>query len=131
VLTPADLRGEALVVFPRSVSPSVYDLWLAELKEAGYEWESLIEAGGMTVRDLLIAVAETEAVTLGPFSYPEDSLMEGLELEARWLDPPVAMADTALAWAANPPRQLSDVLMRIREFARELRQTHNPATQLD
>jgi DNA-binding transcriptional LysR family regulator len=130
VLTPADLRSEALVVFPRSVNPPVYDVWLGELEEAGYEWESLIEAGEMTVRDLLLAASERQAVTFAPFSYREESLMQVLELEARWLDPPVAMADTAVAWAADPPRQLANVLMRIREVARELRQSQDLARKV-
>lgn len=131
VLTPADLRGEDLVIFPRSVNPSIYDVWLADLRAAGYEWDSLIEAGGMNVRDLMIAAAETEAVTLGPFSYPEESLTQVLELEARWLDPPVAMADTYLAWAANPPKHLAAVLSRIRQFAQALYQSQTAVQQLD
>jgi DNA-binding transcriptional LysR family regulator len=123
VLTPADLRRETLVIFPRALNPSVYDLWLAELMGAGYEWESLIEAGGITARDLLIAAAETKAITLGPLSYRDERLMQVLELEARWLDPPVAMADMSLVWPANPPRHLASILTRIRELARELRGT--------
>jgi DNA-binding transcriptional LysR family regulator len=122
VLTPADLHRETLVTFPRALNPSVYDLWLNRLMEAGYEWESVIEAGGITSRDLLIAAAETQAVTLGPLSYRDEILMQRLELEARWLDPPVAMADMSLVWAANPPRHLASIVTRVRELARELRQ---------
>lgn len=130
-LTPADLRGEVLVVFPRSVSPSLYDSLLSELKQAGYEWKSLVEAGEMTVRDLLIAAAESKAVTLGPRSYSEDTLMRALDLEARWLDPPVALAETSIAWPADPPKALVGVLARVRELARDLHQSQNPATSGD
>jgi hypothetical protein len=111
-----------LVIFPRALNPSIYDLWLTGLIEAGYEWESLIEAGGITTRDLLVAAAETQAITLGPLSYRDELLMQRLELEARWLDPPVAMADMSLVWATNPPRHLANIVSRVRDLARELRQ---------
>jgi DNA-binding transcriptional LysR family regulator len=122
VLTPDDLRREPLVVFPQSASPAAQGRWLEQLQAAGYEWQSLIEAGGTTARDLLIAAAEAEAVALGPLSYKDDPLMAVLQLEARWLSPTLCLPETAVAWAARPARPLRPTLHAVREIAVRLHQ---------
>lgn len=121
VLTPADLRGATLVIFPRAGNPALLAELEAQFRAGGYEFAEVVEAGGMTVRDVLVMVAEREALTLGPFSFKDDSVMDALKLHACWLEPPLSTPETVVAWKPNPPEQLGPVLSAVREVAKQIR----------
>jgi len=121
VLTPPDLRNEALVVFPRSVNPIGLELWLASVRKGGYDFAGVIEASGLTSRDLFLSVREHNAVLLGPRWYELNGDLEALGLVVRPLDPPLAMWKTVVAWSTDPAQSLAPLLAAVREAARELR----------
>lgn len=123
VVTPADLRHETLMVGPRTSNPAVYDRWMAGAKELGYEWGAIAEAGGTTVRDLFLAVAESGAVALSRPSAKEDPTSHAVGIESRPLDPPLSWPPTRLAWLADPPRHLRGVIEAARKIGRDLRRT--------
>jgi DNA-binding transcriptional LysR family regulator len=127
-LSPRDLEREVLVVFPQSAGLGAHNRWLDLLGSAGYRFAEVREAGGIHARDLVLAVAEEIGVALAPASLAEISDAGGLVVR-RELDPPVSMPDTVVAWRADPPPQLKQVLSTVREVARELRTTTKASGQ--
>ena len=123
VLTPVDLGSERLVVFPRSSNPAGFDRWMARVEKAGYRPEALVEAGGVSARDLLVAVAETGGIAFSPSAFKEDGLMDALELETRSIDPPLSTPETVVMWHAKPSKQLRAIVKNVCEIARELRRS--------
>jgi DNA-binding transcriptional LysR family regulator len=124
VLGPAELEQEVLVVFPQSASLAAHDRWLALLERSGYRFAGIREAGGTHPRDLLLAVAERRGVILAPASLADVTGAGGL-VARRELDPPVTLANTVVAWRADPPDRLTEVLAVVRQIARELRNAHS------
>ncbi|TMK94978.1 MAG: LysR family transcriptional regulator [Actinobacteria bacterium] len=120
VLGPADLEQEVLVVFPQTASLAPHDRWLALLERAGYRFAGVREAGGTHPRDLLLAVAGRLGVVLAPASLAGVS-DAGALVARRELDPPVALANTVVAWQADPPERLRETLAVVRDIARALR----------
>ena len=120
VLGPADLEQEVLVVFPQTASLAPHDRWLALLERAGYRFAGVREAGGTHPRDLLLAVAGRLGVVLAPASLAGVS-DAGALVARRELDPPVALANTVVAWRADPPERLRETLAVVRDIARALR----------
>jgi hypothetical protein len=129
VLEPADLAGETLITFPREPNPPLYDHFLSSFGEAGYNFKSVEEAGGLNARDLMVAVAERSGVALWP------EIGEGSELStivvARSLDPPVTMPDTVIAWAKLPERLPGSVIENMRDLADALRGASDPDAEPD
>ena len=119
-LGPADLKQEVLVVFPQTASLASHDRWLTLLERAGYRFAGIREAGGTHPRDLLLAVAERFGVVLAPASLGDVS-DAGALVARRGLDPPVTLANTVVAWRADPPERLRETLAVVRDIARELR----------
>jgi DNA-binding transcriptional LysR family regulator len=124
VLGPADLAQEALVVFPQAASVAPHERWLALLERAGYRFARVREAGGTDPRDLLLAVAGRLGVMLAPASVADVSDAGALVVR-RELDPPIALANTVVAWRGDPPARLQETLVVVREIARELRAAAN------
>jgi DNA-binding transcriptional LysR family regulator len=120
VLGPADLAQEVLVVFPQAASVAPHDRWLALLGRAGYRFARVREAGGTDPRDLLLAVAGRLGVMLAPASLADVS-DAGAIVARRELDPPVTLANTVVAWRADPPERLRETLAVVRDIARGLR----------
>jgi DNA-binding transcriptional LysR family regulator len=120
VIGPAELRHEVLVVFPQTSSLEPHSRWLALLERAGYRFAGVREAGGTHPRDLLLAVAERLGVVLAPASLADVS-DAGALVARRELDPPVTLANTVVAWRADPPERLRETLAVVRDIARELR----------
>jgi DNA-binding transcriptional LysR family regulator len=120
-ISPADLDGEVLVVFPSVLNPTLHPRLLDEIAHAGYRFSGVHEAGGMTTRDLVLAVAAGLGVALGPFSLSEVDPGKA-PVVRRALAAPVSMPDTVLAWQAKPPLQRQAAVAAAREIARELRQ---------
>jgi DNA-binding transcriptional LysR family regulator len=120
VLGPAELEQEVLVVFPQTASLAPHDRWLTLLERAKYRFAGIREAGGTHPRDLLLAVAERLGVVLAPASLADVSDAGSL-VARRDLDPPVTLANTVVAWRADPPARLRETLAIVREIARELR----------
>jgi DNA-binding transcriptional LysR family regulator len=119
-VAPADLEGEVLLAFSREVNPALHDRWLESIERAGYRFRSVREAGGTTGRDVILAVAEGRGVALEPFSLAEVA-GAGTLVVRRPIDPPIAMPDTVVAWRADPPERLRDVLEHVRAVAWRLR----------
>jgi len=119
-LGPADLKQEVLVVFPQAASLAPHDRWLTLLERAGYRFARIREAGGAHPRDLLLAVAERLGVVLAPASLADVS-DAGALVARRVLDPPVTLANTVVAWRADPPARFRETLAVVRDIARELR----------
>jgi DNA-binding transcriptional LysR family regulator len=119
---PQDLHGEALVIFPRSSNPALYDRLLSLIEQAGYSFEVIYEAGGHDARDLLISVASGRGIALGPVSVKEVTEAGSLVVR-RALDPPLAMPQTVLAWRRDPPRRVQSSLAAIREVAANVRRS--------
>jgi DNA-binding transcriptional LysR family regulator len=121
VLSPDDLQDEVLVVFPRALSPALNSCLLERIDAAGYRFRGVHEAGGMWMRDLVLAVAAGLGIALGPFSLSEVDPAETLVVR-RALAPLVSMPETVLAWHAKPSGQQQEAVATVREIARELRQ---------
>jgi DNA-binding transcriptional LysR family regulator len=117
VLTPADLARESIVVFPRSLNPIGLELWLTDVREAGYGFAGIVEAGGATVRDLFLAVRDSNGILLGPSWYEQDVALDALALAVRPLDPPLKMWHTVVAWATEPGDRLAVLLPAVRAAA--------------
>jgi DNA-binding transcriptional LysR family regulator len=124
VLGPAELAQEILVVFPQAASVAPHDRWLALLERAGYRFAGVRDAGGTDPRDLLLAVAGRLGVMLAPASLADVSDAGALVVR-RALDPPVTLANTVVAWRADPPARLRETLAVVRDIARELRAAAN------
>jgi DNA-binding transcriptional LysR family regulator len=124
VLGPADLAQEILVVFPQAASVAPHDRWLALLERSGYRFAGVREAGGPGPRDLLLAVAGRLGVMLAPASLADVSDAGALVVR-RELDPPVTLANTVVAWRADPPERLRETLAVVGDIARELRAAAN------
>ena len=120
VLTPAALRDESVVVLPRSLNPAGLELWLEYLRGAGYEFAGIVEASGVTVRDLFLTVRSTGGILLGPDWYEQDAALDALDLAARPVDPSISMWETVIAWPADRGVHRSGVLAAVREAAREV-----------
>jgi len=120
VLGPADLAQETLVVFPQAARVAPHDRWLALLERAGYRFAGVRDAGGPDPRDLLLAVAGRLGVMLAPASLAAVSDAGALVVR-RELDPQVTLANTVVAWRADPPERLRETLAVVRDIARELR----------
>jgi DNA-binding transcriptional LysR family regulator len=124
VLEPADVRDETLVTPPRTGNPPLYDRLLASFAEAGYHFRGVEEAGGPSVRDLMISVAEGAGVALWPY------LGGDVELStiavARPLNPPLRMPDTVLAWATAPERLPGSLIASLRDLAADVRRASEP-----
>ena len=120
-LGPADLRGEVLVTYPRQGDPALYDRLLSIIDAAGFSFIDLRDASSMSVRDLMLAVAEGVGVAVGPASLL--SLGEADTFVSFCpLDPAVSMPATALAWPRHPPRHLGVVLGSVRAVACKVRE---------
>jgi DNA-binding transcriptional LysR family regulator len=119
VIGPSDLVDEIFVMFPREPNPALHDHLLASFGAAGYRFRSVEEAGGLNMRDLMVAVAERSGVAFWP------SLGEGGETSTivvgRALEPPLTMPDTVVAWAMAPERLPSALIENIRVLAKTLR----------
>ena len=120
VLRPPDLRDDVLVTFPSAENPGLYEHFLALIGDAGFRFRAVREAGGLTSRDTLLAVAAGTGVALGPFSLTELRDVEGVVVH-RSLDPPLSLPETVAAWPADPPPRLRSSLAAVRELALELR----------
>ena len=128
-LGPDDVRGERLVMFPRTVNPSLHDWLLGQFEAAGYRFSTIIEASAADRRNLVLAIAMSGGISLGPYGSPDDGPLDAM-IVLRALDPPLAMPDTLLAWPADPPRWLRPVVRVARSLARELYRAHADADAL-
>ena len=64
-------RFRGIVMFPRVANEALYDRLLALLKSHGYRFATVREAGGMYVRDLILAVVGGLGVAVGASSLKE------------------------------------------------------------
>ena len=119
VLGPADLREETLVTFPHAVDPALTDWLQAERERAGYRFRAVHETSGTAIRDEIMAIVAGLGVALLATSLKDTGEAGGIVVP-RPLDPPLAMPEAVVAWRANPPGQLSGVLVTVREVAREV-----------
>ena len=107
-------------MLPRSLNPAGLELWLEYLRGAGYEFAGIVEASGVTVRDLFLTVRSTGGILLGPDWYEQDAALDALDLAARPVDPSISMWETVIAWPADRGVHRSGVLAAVREAAGEV-----------
>jgi DNA-binding transcriptional LysR family regulator len=119
-VTPADLRDEVLVMFPRMIGPVLYDWWLRTIAAAGYTFRDVYIAGGGDPQDMLTAVARGKGVGFSTVEFGDGRGM-GTLVTSRPPNPPIDTPQKVLAWPADPPRHLSDVFEPARAVAREMR----------
>jgi DNA-binding transcriptional LysR family regulator len=114
-----ELPEESIVTF-RPANPGLHDRWLDSLRGAGYRLDNLRDvAGANDGRDVLLAVADGSGAAILPHSVLETS-QAGSIMVRRELEKPAFMPDTVLAWRADPPQELANILVGIRQVAREL-----------
>jgi DNA-binding transcriptional LysR family regulator len=121
-----ELREESIVTF-RAVSPGIHDRWLEGLESAGYRLGKLRDVAGVTDgREVVLAVADGSGAAIMPHSVLGAN-QAGSIMVRRELETPVAMPDTMLAWRADPPQELANILVGVREVARRLYREHPAA----
>jgi DNA-binding transcriptional LysR family regulator len=120
-LTPADLRDQDLVLFPRELTPTIHDWLLATFEAGGYSFRSVQPSGGVEVQDMVAAVAQGVGVSLGSQSMTEAGGV-GTLVAARPIDPPMRLPETVVAWRSDPPRTLQRVTRTLREIVRAARE---------
>jgi DNA-binding transcriptional LysR family regulator len=119
---PCDLRGEVLLLRPRSTHPTLHDRLIELLEAAGYSFDEVRESVGTDLRDVLFAVAEARGVTLAPASALHGAAELGAMVTVHPLRPPVSFPDTVLIWRERDvSAELAEVVHVAREIARELR----------
>jgi DNA-binding transcriptional LysR family regulator len=124
-LTPDDLAGETLIMFPRASNPAFFDRVKALLEDAGYAFRGVHETS-TDPRDMLLAVEGGLGVALTPTFVGE--FAEVRSLVHRALDPEILLPDLIVAWRANAPRRLHSFLSAVRESAAVLyAAAENPA----
>jgi DNA-binding transcriptional LysR family regulator len=119
-LTPADLRDQDLVLFPRELAPALHDWLLATFDAGGYRFRAVQPSGGLEVQDMVAAVAQGLGVSLA--SQPMvDAGGVGTLIAARPIDPPMRLPETVVAWRSDPPRTLQRITRTLREIVRTAR----------
>jgi DNA-binding transcriptional LysR family regulator len=119
-VSPNDLAGEPLLVFPGDASVTLHG-WIRRVAaSAGYRVSKVIEGGGADLRDAALAVADGLGIALVPATVPP--AVEPIVAQ-RPLQPAIAMPDCVLAWRPHPPRVLQDALERVRVLAGDLHRT--------
>jgi len=116
---PADLAGESLVLFPRTVNGPLHDWMVERITEAGYRFRGVHEVSGPDPRDIVLGVAEEVGVALVPLVY-EDGWARGI-VARRPLEVPLSMPPTVLGWKADTPERLRPFIGNARAVASELR----------
>jgi DNA-binding transcriptional LysR family regulator len=129
VVRASDVRNQPGVIFPREANPALHDWLMSSFSEAGYEFTSIREAGGVQARDLLLAVASGLGVALLPESL-DDVSPAGDIVARRPLEPPLRMPETVIAWRSSPPPQLQSRLATAGDIARELRDRDREAADI-
>jgi DNA-binding transcriptional LysR family regulator len=94
-VTPADVRDETLITFPRAMNPSLHDRQNDDLTAACYRFAGLHEAAGGDRRDIMVAVAEGRGVAFLPGTVLDEEVTATVVL--RPADPPVRMPAAVLA----------------------------------
>ncbi|MEA2387571.1 MAG: hypothetical protein QOG41_344 [Thermoleophilaceae bacterium] len=121
-LSPDDLRGEVLVMYPRDGNPALHDRLLEILEAAGFSFAGVQEASGKDPRDVMLAVADGLGVAIGPASFASVS-GAGALVSVRPTASDATMPDTVIAWREDPPHHLGEVLANVRAVARRLRES--------
>ena len=115
VLGPDNVREETLVTGPSWTNPTVYEQTLTRFGEAGYRFQTIVEAGGATWPDLLVAVASGHGVAFAPASLEDHKTVVRLQL-----DPGLRMPEVVVAWRTDAPPGLKDFFETAREVAQTL-----------
>jgi DNA-binding transcriptional LysR family regulator len=119
VISPNDVSQETLVTGPSSTNPTIYEQTLTRFGEAGYHFLGVVEAGGATWPDILVAVASGDGIAFAPAS-----LQQGHEADKtvvrRELSPQLQMPAAFVAWRADAPSGLRGFFETAREVARNL-----------
>jgi DNA-binding transcriptional LysR family regulator len=123
-VTPADVEGETLVLFPRDVNAPLHDRILALLSEHGFRFVDVRQAAGSSIREFVLSVLGGSGISVSFFSHREVS-EAGTTVVPLALDPPVQGPELMLAWRSDPPQDLRPALDAVREVARVLRRRGN------
>jgi DNA-binding transcriptional LysR family regulator len=119
-LEPPDVRGEVLVVLSRTLNPALYDWWVSTIEQAGFRFGDVYEVQSNDPRDVVVAVANGNGISLGTAAYV--AVAQASEIVAcRPLAAPVTGPEIGVAWKGNGPRNVRGLIDVVREVARELR----------
>ncbi len=119
VVTPADVRGETLVMIPEPMMKAEFRArYLRRLADAGYRFGRLVDAVGASPRELILPVAAGVAVSVHRASVLETTGAHGAVVR-RPLDPPVILPDTVVAWSVHRS-DIAGVVETARQAARDL-----------
>jgi DNA-binding transcriptional LysR family regulator len=120
VVSPPDVRSETLLTYPRAVNSAFYDNLMRMLDRAGYRFAHVHAMSAPDPRDIVVALTGGLGVVLGPASFGEMELVQGADVVAIPVDPPLEYPPMVVAWRAKPPRKLLPRLSAVREAAAEL-----------
>ncbi|TML72206.1 MAG: LysR family transcriptional regulator [Actinobacteria bacterium] len=119
VIGPDDVGEETLVTGPSSTNPAVYDDTLSRFSDAGYRFQNIVEAGGATWPDLLVAVASGQGIALAPASLHGRGEAGGMVVR-RELSAPLQMPATFIAWRPDAALGLRGFFEAAQDVARAL-----------
>jgi hypothetical protein len=119
-VAPGDLRQEELLTVPRRIDPEVHDALIARVRNAGHEFRRVRECGAGDPRDVLMAVAHGNGVTLAPAPLLDTVGQIATILTPCPTDPPMRMPATVLAWRAPANVTVSPLLAAARAAAHQL-----------
>jgi DNA-binding transcriptional LysR family regulator len=119
VVTPEDVRGEPLVIFPRAADPTLHDMLIDSFEDAGFRFSEVHEAGGPSASELLLAVASGSGIALATTSMRHTS-DAGRIVVQRPLEPQPEAPETVLAWVANPHGTVRAIVDALRIVAGDL-----------
>jgi DNA-binding transcriptional LysR family regulator len=119
VLTPEDIRGEPLVMFPRAADPTLHDMLIKSFEDAGFRFTEVHEAGGPSASEVLLAVASGAGIALALTSMRHTS-DAGRIVVQRPLEPQLQAPETVVAWVANQHGTVQAIVDALRVVARDL-----------
>ena len=119
VIGPDDVGEETLVTGPSSTNPAVYDDTMSRFSDAGYRFQNIVEAGGATWPDLLVAVASGQGIALAPASLHGRGEAGGMVVR-RELSAPLQMPATFIAWRPDAALGLRGFFEAAQDVARDL-----------
>jgi DNA-binding transcriptional LysR family regulator len=124
LLGPAELEDEILVVSSVAANPALNRALLERYAAAGYRFRGLQEATSLGPREAVLAVAGGLGVAFVP-EWVADGWGSDDMVTGRPIEPVLSLPPMVVAWRANPPRQLAEIIAVVRDLARELHAIHD------
>jgi DNA-binding transcriptional LysR family regulator len=119
-ITPSDVTGESLILFPRAVNPALFDWTRALIEGAGFRFRNIIEATGYHPRDAMVLASQGRGIYISLEHLGHETGAERVGIATCPLDPPISSPEPKLAWLATAPDGHHRRLEVAREVARSL-----------